>query len=93
MGNAKLEVLTRQNSQLIIIDHHPQMAFGVQSINRRVLKNDVVALASVRTAQCGCAIACNLHGHAHAMALNRTLPTGLQGVLGRVWLRVRGNLR
>ena len=29
MTNPKLEVLTPQNSQLIFIDHQPQMAFGV----------------------------------------------------------------
>lgn len=40
-----LDVLTPQNSQLIFIDQQPQMAFGVQSIDRQVLKNNVVALA------------------------------------------------
>jgi nicotinamidase-related amidase len=45
MTNSKLEVLTPQNSQLIFIDHQPQMAFGVQSIDRQVLKNNTVALA------------------------------------------------
>jgi nicotinamidase-related amidase len=40
-----LELLTPQNSQLIFIDHQPQMAFGVQSIDRQTLKNNVVALA------------------------------------------------
>lgn len=45
MSNAKLEVLTPENSQLIIIDHQPQMAFGVQSIDRQTLKNNVVGLA------------------------------------------------
>jgi nicotinamidase-related amidase len=40
-----LEVLTPQNSQLIFIDHQPQMAFGVQSIDRQALKNNAVALA------------------------------------------------
>ena len=40
-----LEVLTPQNSQLIFIDQQPQMAFGVQSIDRQVLKNNAVALA------------------------------------------------
>ena len=45
MINPKLEVLTPQNSQLIFIDHQPQMAFGVQSIDRQVLKNNTVALA------------------------------------------------
>jgi hypothetical protein len=41
----KLEVLTPQNSQIIFIDHQPQMAFGVQSIDRQTLKNNVVGLA------------------------------------------------
>ena len=45
MTNPNLEVLTPQNSQLIFIDHQPQMAFGVQSIDRQVLKNNTVALA------------------------------------------------
>src|SRR6201982_1670988 len=45
MADAKLEVLTPQNCQLIFIDQQPQMAFGVQSIDRQVLKNNVVALA------------------------------------------------
>ena len=45
MTSPKLEVLTPLNSQLIFIDQQPQMAFGVQSIDRQVLKNNVVALA------------------------------------------------
>jgi len=45
MTNPKLEVLTPQNSQIIFIDHQPQMAFGVQSIDRQTLKNNVVGLA------------------------------------------------
>ncbi len=45
MSKQKLEVLTPQNSQLIFIDHQPQMAFGVQSIDRQTLKNNTVALA------------------------------------------------
>jgi nicotinamidase-related amidase len=40
-----LDVLTPSNSQLIFIDQQPQMAFGVQSIDRQVLKNNVVGLA------------------------------------------------
>ena len=32
MTNPKLEVLTPQNSQLIFIDHQPQMAFGVPPV-------------------------------------------------------------
>ena len=39
------ELLTPQNSALVFIDHQPQMAFGVQSIDRQQLKNNVVALA------------------------------------------------
>lgn len=45
MSNKYLEVLTPQNSQLIFIDQQPQMAFGVQSIDRQTLKNNVVGLA------------------------------------------------
>ncbi|MDH0686093.1 hydrolase [Achromobacter animicus] len=44
-ATAKLEVLTPENSQIIFIDHQPQMAFGVQSIDRQTLKNNVVGLA------------------------------------------------
>ncbi len=43
--SSNLELLTPDNCQLIFIDHQPQMAFGVQSIDRQVLKNNVVALA------------------------------------------------
>jgi nicotinamidase-related amidase len=45
MSNGKLELLTPQNSQMIFIDQQPQMAFGVQSIDRQTLKNNVVGLA------------------------------------------------
>ncbi|KAF7963569.1 hydrolase [Cupriavidus sp. UYMU48A] len=45
MSDPKLQVLTPQNCQLIFIDQQPQMAFGVQSIDRQVLKNNVVGLA------------------------------------------------
>lgn len=40
-----LQVLTPQNSQALFIDQQPQMAFGVQSIDRQTLKNNVVGLA------------------------------------------------
>ncbi len=43
--SSKLELLTPKNCQLIFIDHQPQMAFGVQSIDRQTLKNNTVALA------------------------------------------------
>ena len=49
-SNPKLEVLTPQNCQLIFIDQQPQMAFGVQSIDRQMLKNNVVALAKAAKA-------------------------------------------
>ncbi|WON77731.1 hydrolase [Serratia sp. UGAL515B_01] len=45
-----LDVLTPQNSQVIFIDQQPQMAFGVQSIDRQTLKNNVVALAKAAKA-------------------------------------------
>lgn len=45
MSDPKLELLTPQNAQLIFIDHQPQMAFGVTSIDRQLLKNNTVALA------------------------------------------------
>ena len=45
MTNPKLEVLTPQNCQLIFIDHQPQIAFGVQSMDRQALKNNTVGLA------------------------------------------------
>ncbi|MCC2013900.1 hydrolase [Enterobacter hormaechei] len=45
MTTSKLKVLTPANCQIIFIDHQPQMAFGVQSIDRQVLKNNTVALA------------------------------------------------
>jgi len=45
MSNPKLEVLTPHNCQLIFIDQQPQMAFGVQSMDRQTLKNNTVGLA------------------------------------------------
>jgi len=50
MDTNKLEVLTPANSQLIFIDQQPQMAFGVQSIDRQILKNNVVGLAKAAKA-------------------------------------------
>src|SRR3984885_3602826 len=50
MSKEKLEVLTPTNSQVIFIDQQPQMAFGVQSIDRQVLKNNVVGLAKAAKA-------------------------------------------
>ncbi|XBS71714.1 hydrolase [Acerihabitans sp. KWT182] len=45
MTHPKLDVLTPDNCQIIFIDQQPQMAFGVQSMDRQLLKNNVVALA------------------------------------------------
>ena len=50
MKNPKLEVLTPDNCQLIFIDQQPQMAFGVQSIDRQTLKNNTVGLAKAAAA-------------------------------------------
>lgn len=41
----KTALLNPTNCQMIFIDQQPQMAFGVQSIDRQTLKNNVVALA------------------------------------------------
>ena len=43
MTNRKLEVLTPQNCQMIFIDQQPQMAFGVQSMDRQALLNNSIA--------------------------------------------------
>ena len=50
MSKHFLEVLTPANSQIIFIDQQPQMAFGVQSIDRQTLKNNVVGLAKAAKA-------------------------------------------
>ena len=50
MNKSILEVLTPENSQIIFIDHQPQMAFGVQSIDRQILKNNTVGLAKAAKA-------------------------------------------
>ena len=44
------EILTPANSQMIFIDQQPQMAFGVQSIDRQTLMNNVVGLAKAAKA-------------------------------------------
>jgi nicotinamidase-related amidase len=45
MDNKKLELLTPDNSVLLMIDYQPQMAFGVANIDRQTLKNNVIGLA------------------------------------------------
>ncbi len=44
------ELITPQNSALVLIDHQPQMTFGVQSIDRQLLVNNVVGLAKAARA-------------------------------------------
>lgn len=43
-------LLTPENSVFIFIDHQPQMAFGVTSIDRQLLKNNVIAMAKTAKA-------------------------------------------
>ncbi|MEM1131830.1 MAG: hydrolase [Pseudomonadota bacterium] len=43
--SAKTDLLTPENAQVIFIDHQPQMAFGVDSIDGQTLKNNTVMLA------------------------------------------------
>ena len=40
-----LGLLTPQNSTLVLIDHQPQMIFGVRSHDRQAIRNNVTALA------------------------------------------------
>lgn len=42
---SKFQLLDKDKSALIFIDHQPQMAFGVANIDRQQLKNNVVGLA------------------------------------------------
>src|SRR5947209_20032414 len=45
MDSKKLELLTPDNSVLLMIDYQPQMAFGVANIDRQTLKNNFIGLA------------------------------------------------
>ena len=45
MDKTMLEQLSPKNSMLLMIDLQPQMAFGVQNIDRQELKNNAIALA------------------------------------------------
>ncbi|HIC7644203.1 TPA: hydrolase [Serratia liquefaciens] len=42
---SNFQLLDKDNSALIFIDHQPQMSFGVANIDRQQLKNNVVGLA------------------------------------------------
>lgn len=45
MSNATQRLLTPENAAVILIDHQPQMFFGVQSIDRQTLINNTLGLA------------------------------------------------
>lgn len=45
MFNAKTDLLTADNSAIILVDHQPQMLFGVQSADRQTIINNTVGLA------------------------------------------------
>jgi nicotinamidase-related amidase len=45
MTAATDKLLTPDNSVFVFIDHQPQMAFGVTSIDRQLLKNNTIAMA------------------------------------------------
>lgn len=45
MNKSSLELLTPNNCTLVLIDHQPQMFFGVESTNRAAIINNVVGLA------------------------------------------------
>lgn len=45
MNKSPLELLTPNNCTLALIDHQPQMFFGIESTNREIIINNVVGLA------------------------------------------------
>lgn len=45
MNKSQLELLTPDNCTVILIDHQPQMFFGVESASRQTIINNVVGLA------------------------------------------------
>ena len=45
MSKSSLDLLTPDNCTVILIDHQPQMFFGVESANRGMIKNNVIGLA------------------------------------------------
>jgi len=45
MNKSSLELLTPDNCTVILIDHQPQMFFGVESANRETIINNAVGLA------------------------------------------------
>lgn len=45
MNKSFTELLTPDNCMLALIDHQPQMFFGVESVNREIIINNIVGLA------------------------------------------------
>ena len=45
MTAATEKLITPDNCAFVFIDHQPQMAFGVTSMDRQLLKNNAVAMA------------------------------------------------
>ncbi|MGB9154456.1 MAG: hydrolase [Alphaproteobacteria bacterium] len=45
MSAATEKLITPDNCAFVFIDHQPQMAFGVTSIDRQMLKNNAIAMA------------------------------------------------
>ena len=45
MFNGRSDLLTAENSAIILVDHQPQMLFGVQSADRQTIINNTVGLA------------------------------------------------
>jgi nicotinamidase-related amidase len=45
MNKSMLELLNPNNCTLILIDHQPQMFFGIESASRQTIKNNVIGLA------------------------------------------------
>lgn len=45
MSAATEKLITPDNCAFVFIDHQPQMAFGVTSIDRQLLKNNTLAMA------------------------------------------------
>jgi len=50
MFDAKKDLLTPENSTVALIDHQPQMIFGVQSTDRQTVINNTVGLAKTAKA-------------------------------------------
>lgn len=50
MNKSSLELLTPTNCTIALIDHQPQMFFGVESANRQTIVNNVVGLAKTAKA-------------------------------------------